>query len=79
MVKVKIYSTPTCAWCKRTKEFLNGNNIKFEDVNVAEDQKAAQEMMQKSGQMSVPVTDIDGQIVLGFDKAKLKKLLNIAG
>lgn len=79
MAKVKIYSTPTCTTCKSTKAFLSENNIKFEDVNVAEDQKAAQEMMQKSGQMSVPVIDVDGQVVLGFDKAKLKKLLNIAG
>lgn len=79
MTNVKVYTTPTCSSCKKTKEFLNENNVKFEEVNVAKDQNAVQEMLQKSGQMGVPVTDIDGQIIIGFDKLKLKKLLNIGG
>ncbi|MBI2140832.1 glutathione S-transferase N-terminal domain-containing protein [Candidatus Woesearchaeota archaeon] len=79
MVKVKVYSTPTCPWCKKTKEFLKENSIPYQDVNVAGDQKAAEEMFKKSGQMGVPVTDIDGQIVVGFDKPKLKELLKIGG
>ncbi len=76
-MKVKIYSTPSCPWCIKTKEFLKANNIEFEDINVAEDSKAAQEMIKKSGQQGVPVIDIDGTILVGFDEAKIKKLLNI--
>jgi glutaredoxin-like YruB-family protein len=75
--KVKIYSTPTCPYCKMAKQFLKENNIQFEDVDVSSNQAAAQEMISKSGQMGVPVIDIDGQIVVGFDKAKIKQLLGL--
>lgn len=77
MPSVKIYSTPSCPWCKRTKEFLKENKISFTDIDVAGDEKAAKEMIEKSGQMGVPVIDIDGKIIVGFDEAKLKKLLNL--
>lgn len=77
MVKVKVYSTPTCPWCHKTKEFLQENKVEFEDINVAADQKAAQYMFKKSGQMGVPVTEINGEIIVGFDKPKLKKALNL--
>ncbi len=77
MATVKVYSTATCPWCYKTKEFLTENNIKFEDIRVDEDRKAAQEMIEKSGQMGVPVTDIDGEIIVGFDKNRLKKILKI--
>lgn len=77
MAKVKIYSTPTCPYCKMAKEFLKENNIEFEDVDVSSNQAAAQEMISKSGQMGVPVLDINGQIVVGFDKARIKQLLGI--
>ncbi len=77
MAKVKIYSTPTCVWCQKTKEFMKENDILFEDVNVAADEKASQEMFDKSGQMGVPVTDIDGEIIVGFDKPRLKKALKL--
>jgi glutaredoxin 3 len=77
MAKVKVYSTPTCPWCHRAKEFLEENKIEFEDINVAEDQKAAEEMVEKSGQRGVPVLDVNGEIIVGFDpdaiKAALKK------
>ena len=76
-VTVKVYSTSTCPWCTTAKEFLKKNKVKFEDINVGEDQAAAQEMMEKSGQMGVPVIDIDGQIIIGFDEAKLKKALEL--
>lgn len=79
MAKVKVYSTPTCPSCKQTKEFLHENNIEFHEINVAEDQNALQEMIEKSGQMGVPVTDIDGEIITGFEKAKLQKALKISG
>ncbi len=75
MPKVKVYSTPTCPWCKRTKEFLKEKNVQFDDINVAEDREAAKEMVEKSGQMGVPVIEIDGEIVVGFDKEKLESLL----
>lgn len=74
---VTVYSTPTCPWCKRTKEFLQEHDIDFEDVNVAEDDAAREQMVEKSGQMGVPVIDIDGDITVGFDKEKLKEKLGI--
>ena len=77
MKSVKIYSTPTCPWCIRTKKFLNDNNIPFEDMDVAADEKAAQEMIQKTGQMGVPVLDIEGTIIIGYDLNKIKETLGI--
>ncbi len=75
--KVKIYSTPTCPFCIMTKKFLKDNNIEFEDIDVSRDKKAAKEMVMKTGQMGVPVVEIDGEIVIGFDRDKIKKLLNL--
>jgi len=75
--KVKVYSTKTCHYCDIEKEFLKKHNIEFESIDVSENQEAANEMVEKSGQMGVPVTEIDGEIVVGFDKEKLKKLLDI--
>ncbi|HUW23645.1 MAG TPA: glutaredoxin domain-containing protein [bacterium] len=75
--KVKIYSTPTCPFCMMTKKFLKENNIDFEDIDVSTDQAKAQEMVQKSGQMAVPVLDIDGEIIVGFDKEKIRKALGL--
>ena len=77
MANVKVYSTPTCPYCKMVKQFLTENNIQFENIDVASNQTAAQEMISRSGQMGVPVLDIDGQIVVGFDKGKIKKLLGL--
>lgn len=75
MPTVKIYTTPTCQWCKKTKEFLTQKKIKYAEVNVADDPKAAQEVIKKSGQMGVPVLDIDGTIIVGFDPEKIEKAL----
>ncbi|MBI4144763.1 glutathione S-transferase N-terminal domain-containing protein [Candidatus Woesearchaeota archaeon] len=75
--KVTIYSTPTCPYCKQAKDFLKQNNIKYTEIDVASDEKKAQEMIEKSGQMGVPVIDIDGQIIVGFDKAAMKTALGI--
>jgi glutaredoxin-like YruB-family protein len=77
-MKVTIYSTPTCPWCKRTKDFLTEHKIPFEDINVAADKKAAEEMIKKSKQMGVPVIDIDGQIIVGFDKPVLERARKIS-
>ncbi|GAH46351.1 unnamed protein product, partial [marine sediment metagenome] len=67
MATIKVYSTPTCPFCKRAKEFLKQNNFAFEDLNVAESEEARTEMINKSGQMVVPVLDIDGEIIVGFE------------
>lgn len=75
MSNVKVYSTPTCPYCKAVKQFLQENNILFEEVDVSLSQSSVQEMISKSGQMGVPVLEIDGQVVVGFDKAKIKSLL----
>jgi len=75
--EVKVYSTPTCPYCKMAKQFLAENGIEFQNIDVSTDEKAAQEMVNKSGQMGVPVLDIDGKILVGFDKNKIESLLGI--
>ena len=77
MAKVKIYSTSSCPWCKKVKEFLKEKKIKYEDIDVSSDEKVGKEMVEKSGQMGVPVIDIDGKILVGFDEEKLKGVLKI--
>lgn len=77
MVTVKVYSTPTCPWCFKVKDFLKEKKIKFSDINVAENDNAREEMIEKSGQLGVPVIDIDGKIIIGYDKPALMKLLKI--
>jgi len=81
MSKVKIYSTPACSYCAMAKEFFDENKIEYIDINVAKDRKAAEEIVEKTNQMSVPVIIIekDGQekIVIGFDKEKLSNILEI--
>jgi glutaredoxin 3 len=74
---VKVYSTPTCPYCIRAKQFLKDNNIEFKDVDVSADEAEAEEMVGKSGQMGVPVLDIDGEIIVGFDKEKIKQTLGL--
>ena len=75
--KVKIWTSPSCPWCMKTKEFFKQNNIKYTDIDVYSDAKAAEEMVQKSGQRGVPVIDIDGKIIVGYDVPALKKALKI--
>ena len=77
MHNVTVYSTPTCPWCHKEKEYFDSKGIKYTDVNVAADPTKAQEMIQKSGQMGVPVTDIDGKIIIGFQKDKIDELLGL--
>ncbi|NIP40033.1 MAG: NrdH-redoxin [Candidatus Aenigmarchaeota archaeon] len=73
--KVKIYSTPTCPYCRMAKEFLRSKGIEFEDVDVSENQEAAKEMMEKSGSNGVPQIEINGKIIVGFDKEAIEKEL----
>lgn len=74
-MKIKVYSTPQCPWCRKVKEYLKDKGVEFENINVAENHEKAQEMVEKSGQMGVPVIDINGKIVLGFDKDNIDMLL----
>ena len=74
---VKIYSTPTCPYCMRAKQFLKENNIVFEDTDVSVNQAEAEEMVKKTGQMGVPVLEIDGEIIIGFDKERIKQVLGL--
>lgn len=78
MANVQIYSTPTCVYCKHAKEYFTENNIAFTEHDVAADLEARKDMVEKTGQMGVPVIDIDGEITIGFDKARLAGLLGIA-
>lgn len=77
MHNVTIYTTPTCSWCKMTKAFFKEHNVEYQEKDVSTDQVAADEMVKKSGQMGVPVIDVDGNVVVGFDKAGLTQLLDI--
>ena len=75
--RVTIYTTPTCSWCNTIKRYFKETGIQYREVNVAADQKAAEEMVRRSGQQGVPQTDIEGQVVVGFDKAQINTLLGI--
>ena len=75
MAKVKVYSTKTCPYCNMAKDFFKQRGVEFEDIDVGEDREAAKEMVEKSGQMGVPVIEIEGKIVVGFDKEKIEELL----
>ena len=75
--KVRLFLTPGCPYCFTLKEFLKEHKISFEEVDVSKDEKAREEMIEKSGKMEVPVIEIDDQVVAGFDKEKICKLLNI--
>ncbi len=74
---VTVYTTPTCTWCNAIKRHLDHYGVHYREINVAADQKAAEEMVKKSGQQGVPQTDINGQIVIGFDKTRINSLLGI--
>ncbi len=77
MPQVTIYSTATCHWCHKTKEYFKEKGVAYTDINVGEDTARAEEMIKKSGQMGVPVIDIDGEIIIGFDLPKINELLKI--
>lgn len=74
---VKIYSTPFCIYCKMVKDFLKKNNIIFKEYNVAEDEKARDEMVKKSCQLGVPVIEVDGEVFVGFDRGELARALGL--
>jgi len=77
MADVTIYTTPTCVYCKAAKEYFAENSIEYEERDVAVDEQAREEMVEKSGQLGVPVIDVKGEIVIGFDEKKLAELLGV--
>ncbi|MBU4274794.1 NrdH-redoxin [Patescibacteria group bacterium] len=77
MPKVRIFSTPSCVYCVTLREYLKKYDVGFEDIDVSKDEEALNEMVEKSNQMAVPVVDIDGKFIVGFDKKKINQLLKI--
>lgn len=77
MPKIKVYSSPACPYCVALKEFLKEHKIEFEEVDVTQSQEAVKVLVERTGQMGVPVAEIDGEIVIGFDREKISQLLNI--
>ena len=75
MVKVIVYSTPTCPWCSKAKEFLTEKSVSFDEKDVSADKDAAKELVDKSGQQGVPVLDIEGEIIVGFDPVAIEQAL----
>jgi len=75
--EVIVYTTPTCPWCQAVKRYLEDRNIPYQEVDVSTDMEAAMEMIRKSGQQGVPVVEIDGEIVVGFDRERLDALLGL--
>jgi len=75
--QVIVYTTPTCSWCRTLKDYLRNNQIPFREIDVTKDEKAATEMVRRSGQQGVPQSLIDGQVIIGFDRNKINNLLGI--
>jgi glutaredoxin 3 len=75
--EVKVYSTPTCPWCKRVKQFLDDHGIAYQDFNVAEDSAAREEMINKCKQLAVPTICIDDEVIVGFNESQLKEKLGL--
>ena len=75
---VKVYSTTTCPWCVKVKDFLKEHGVKYTEVNVSLDEKARNEMFEKSGQAGVPVTEIGDEMIVGFNREALKRALHIS-
>ncbi|MFO7928824.1 MAG: glutaredoxin domain-containing protein [Candidatus Humimicrobiaceae bacterium] len=75
MGKTVIYSTITCPYCRRAKDYLNSKNIEFEEIDVSKDKHRLKEMIEKSGQMGVPVIEINGNIIVGFNKKEIDQHL----
>ncbi|MCF7929034.1 MAG: glutathione S-transferase N-terminal domain-containing protein [Spirochaetales bacterium] len=72
---VSLYTTPTCSYCRKAKQYFRENRISFKEYNVAKDLRRADEMMKKSGQMGVPVIDIHGKVIVGFNQSEIEKAL----
>ncbi|MBI3305404.1 glutathione S-transferase N-terminal domain-containing protein [Candidatus Parcubacteria bacterium] len=77
MPNVTVYSTPSCPYCHMAREYLQANKIEFSDIDVSVDNRALDEMVAKSGQIGVPVLDINGQVIVGFDKPRIAQALGL--
>jgi glutaredoxin-like YruB-family protein len=77
--QVTVYTTPTCSWCTTLKSYLNKNQVRYTEVDVSKNETAAREMVSRSGQQGVPQTLIGGEMIVGFDKARINRLLEIQG
>lgn len=77
MPKITIYTTPTCTFCRQAKNFFREHNVAYEEKDVTTNHDFVEEMVNKSGQMGVPVIDIDGEIVIGFDKQRIAQLVGV--
>jgi glutaredoxin-like YruB-family protein len=75
--RVTVYSTPTCSWCNTLKSWLKQNGISYTDIDVSRDERAAEELVKRTGQQGVPQTDINGEVVVGFNQPRLRQLLGI--
>ena len=78
MMDIKVYSTPTCPYCKMAKDYLSVKGFSYQNIDVSSDQAAAKEMVKVSGQMGVPVIVINGQVLVGFDKSRIDALLGVS-
>ncbi len=75
--KVIVFTTPTCSWCRAVKQYFREKNIRFKEIDVTRDPRAAQDMVRRTGQMGVPVILIDNRPIVGFDRTKINRLLGI--
>ena len=75
--RVLVFTTPTCPWCVRVKKYLRERNVKFREIDVARDAAAARDLVRRTGQMGVPVVEIDGRPIVGFDKPQIDRLLGL--
>lgn len=75
--KVLVFTTPTCSWCHRLKTYLGERRVSFREIDVSRDQRAAQDLVRRTGQMGVPVIEIDGRPIVGFDKTRIDKALGL--
>ena len=76
-MNIKVYPTPHCPWCVAAKDYLKSHNFEFEEIDVTTDPLFAEELIKKSGQMGVPVIEIDGELIIGFNRPLLDQLLHI--
>jgi glutaredoxin-like YruB-family protein len=76
--RVLIFTTPTCPWCRRAKEYLRQRGVSFREVDVSRDPAAARDLLRRTGQVGVPVIEIDGRPVVGFDRPRIDALLGLA-
>ena len=76
--RVLVFTTPTCPWCTRAKQYLRQHDVRFREVDVSRDASAARDLVRRTGQMGVPVVEIDGRPIVGFDKSRIDSLLGLS-